>query len=248
MPVLTSLRRRRSARNSCPTFPLAIKMREASCTSRSGTRGRKRGCVNSSILELASGWRSMLFGVKTISGLRHGRRACRRSMWKYCTAVRVLAGEPDRRAFEKQGAKGQRLGETVIDRALPVPHFGALLKQFHDFRMNVKTLRHADEAVGNFREFFASQSRVNFIFRSVTAMRVRRPVIRKLAETWNLFQRPRFRLFFFVLFADGFDDSRRVNAGGLRINLPMLRMVLDAFVVFRLCDGWVVNFAVAVTS
>src|SRR5205823_6625835 len=33
------------------------------------------------------------------------------------TALRVLAGEPDRRAFEKQGAKGQRLGETVIDRA-----------------------------------------------------------------------------------------------------------------------------------
>ena len=53
---------------------LAIRMRLASCTSRSGTSGRNRGRVNSSIFELASGWRSMLFGVKTISGLRQGRR------------------------------------------------------------------------------------------------------------------------------------------------------------------------------
>ena len=30
-------------------------------------------------LEEASGWRSMLFGVKTISGLRHSRRAWRRN-------------------------------------------------------------------------------------------------------------------------------------------------------------------------
>ena len=29
----------------------------------------------------------MLFGVNTISGLRHGRSACRRSRWKYCAAV-----------------------------------------------------------------------------------------------------------------------------------------------------------------
>ncbi len=41
---------------------------------------QKRGRVKSSMFELASGWRNMLLGVKTISGLRHTRRACRRSM------------------------------------------------------------------------------------------------------------------------------------------------------------------------
>ena len=37
--------------------------------------------------ETASLWRSMLLGVNTTSGLRHGRSACRRSRWKYCAAV-----------------------------------------------------------------------------------------------------------------------------------------------------------------
>ena len=37
--------------------------------------------------ESASGWRSMLLGVKTMSGLRHLRSAWRRSRWKYCAAV-----------------------------------------------------------------------------------------------------------------------------------------------------------------
>jgi len=77
--VFVSLRRRRSARNSWPTLPLAMRMLCASVTSVSGTRVKKRGRVKSARGELASGCRSMLFGVKTISGLRHGRRACRRS-------------------------------------------------------------------------------------------------------------------------------------------------------------------------
>ena len=33
------------------------------------------------------GCRSMPLGVKTTSGLRHRRSACRRNMWKYCAAV-----------------------------------------------------------------------------------------------------------------------------------------------------------------
>jgi hypothetical protein len=37
--------------------------------------------------DIASGWRSMDFGVKTMSGLRHLRMAWRRSRWKYCAAV-----------------------------------------------------------------------------------------------------------------------------------------------------------------
>ena len=36
---------------------------------------------------MASGWRSMDLGVKTMRGLRHLRRAWRRRRWKYCAAV-----------------------------------------------------------------------------------------------------------------------------------------------------------------
>ena len=48
----------------------------------SGTTGKNRGYagVKSASGELASGFRNMLFGVKTISGFRHGRIACLRSI------------------------------------------------------------------------------------------------------------------------------------------------------------------------
>src|SRR2546425_1783533 len=62
-------------------------MRPALSISSSGITVRKRKRVNSSIGDAASGCRNMLFGVKTTSGLRHGRSAWRRSKWKYCAAV-----------------------------------------------------------------------------------------------------------------------------------------------------------------
>ena len=43
--------------------------------------------VKSLIEDDASGWRSMLFGVKITRGLRQDRSACRRSKWKYWAAV-----------------------------------------------------------------------------------------------------------------------------------------------------------------
>src|SRR5579859_738369 len=61
-------------------------------------------------------------------------------------ALRVLAGEANGRAFKQQGAKSQRFGKTIIDSTLPMPHFGALLEQLHNFWMNVKALRHANKA------------------------------------------------------------------------------------------------------
>src|SRR5689334_23600327 len=102
--------------------------------------------------------------------------------------------------------------------------------------MSVKALRHAHEAVGNFGEFFAGQSRVNFILRFVTAMGVRRPVLRQFAEMRNLLKRPSLGLLLFVLFAYSFGNSGGVDAGGLGINLPKLWMVLDAFVELGLRD------------
>jgi len=48
---------------------------------------RKCGAKKSARGEDASALRNMLFGVKTTSGLRHLRNACRRRRWKYCAAV-----------------------------------------------------------------------------------------------------------------------------------------------------------------
>src|SRR5438046_1311581 len=79
-------------------------------------------------------------------------------------------------------------------------------------------------------------------------MRVRRPILRQFAEMRNLFQRPSFRLLLFVLLADSFGNSGRVNAAGFRINLPKLRMLFDAFVELGLRDRGVVHFAVAVAA
>ena len=42
--------------------------------------------VSSWIVETALGCRRRDFGVNTISGFLHLRRACRRSRWKYCPA------------------------------------------------------------------------------------------------------------------------------------------------------------------
>ena len=66
---------------------MAISTRVASTASRSGITGRKRPLVKSCKGEAAAGCRSMPLGVKTTSGLRHRRKACRRSMWKYWAAV-----------------------------------------------------------------------------------------------------------------------------------------------------------------
>ena len=100
----------RSAWSSWPIFPVQIRMRSASPTSVSGMTFRKFLWVKSAIGELASGWRSMLFGVKTTSGLRQWRRAWRRRRWKYCAALRrlrdlniVLGGELDEALDSRAG-------------------------------------------------------------------------------------------------------------------------------------------------
>src|SRR5215472_3717633 len=163
-------------------------------------------------------------------------------------ALRILAGEPYGRTFEKQGAKRQSLGKTIINGPLPVTHLGALLEQFHNFRMNVKAFGHVHEAVGDIRKPLPSQSRVNLIFWFVAPMGVRRPIIGQLAEMWNLSERPGFGLLLFVLFAERLRDSGCINASGLGINLPKLRMLLDAFIEFGLRDRGVVHFAMAVAA
>ncbi len=49
--------------------------------------GWKPPVARSSKLETDSLWRSMLLGLKMMSGLRKVRIICRRSMWNICAGV-----------------------------------------------------------------------------------------------------------------------------------------------------------------
>src|SRR6202451_2510665 len=79
MAVVVSLLFLRSTCSSWPIFPVHTRMRSAWPTSVLGMTLRKLGRVKSSMDDEASGWRSMLLGVKTISGLRQWRNPWRRS-------------------------------------------------------------------------------------------------------------------------------------------------------------------------
>src|SRR5262249_26445125 len=114
--------------------------------------------------------------------------------------------------------------------------------------MNVKSLRNSNKAVGDFRESFAAETRVNLVFRFVTAVKIGGPVVRQLAKMRNFSERASLGLFLFVLFANGFDHLRRVNGNLLGVNLPQRRVMLDAFVETRLRDGGIVHFAVTMSA
>src|SRR5258708_1670686 len=72
-----------------------------------------------------------------------------------CAALRVLSGQANGVSFEQQRTKRQRFGESIIHWTFAMSHFGALLEQSGDFRMNVKAFRHANERVRNLRKFRA---------------------------------------------------------------------------------------------
>src|SRR5713226_7987323 len=97
-------------------------------------------------------------------------------------ALRVLPREANGIAFEKYGAERQHLGKTIIDGTLAMPHFRALLEKLRDFRMEVKSLGHANKAVGDFREFLKRGAGIDLIFRLVAAVLIRRPVVRQFAQ------------------------------------------------------------------
>ena len=87
MPTDISFRLARSTRRLWPILPVQTSRRRGFCTSLSGSTFWKLSRAKSESGDMASGWRSIDFGVKTISGLRHLRIAWRRSRWKYCAAV-----------------------------------------------------------------------------------------------------------------------------------------------------------------
>ena len=77
--VEVSLRFSRSAASSYLILPLQSRTRVADPLPASGTTRWNRGAARSDSAEQATGLRSMLFGVKTTSGLRHALSACRRN-------------------------------------------------------------------------------------------------------------------------------------------------------------------------
>ena len=114
--------------------------------------------------------------------------------------------------------------------------------------MDVKARGRADEAGRNFGNFLAGEAGVHFEGGIVFAVVVGRPIVGQLAQVRNFCELGGFALLFFVFLFDGFGDGRGVDAGVLGVNLPELRVILDAFVEARLRDGGIVHFAVAVTT
>src|SRR6266481_5735422 len=97
-------------------------------------------------------------------------------------ALRILSREAHGVSFKKHGAESQRFGKAVINGALAVTHLRALFEELHDFRVNVKTFRHAHEAIGDFRELLWSKAGIDFVGHVIAAMLVGRPVVRQLAQ------------------------------------------------------------------
>jgi len=56
-----------------------------------------------------------------------------------------------------------------------------LFEKLRDFWVDVKSLGHANEAVGDLREFLGREAGIDFIFRFVTAVLIGRPILRQFA-------------------------------------------------------------------
>jgi len=110
------------------------------------------------------------------------RFACRsKTAWRWLNVprwcpVREAHGIPFRRSTE---AERQRFGKAVIDGTLAVAHFRALFEKFHNFRVGVKPFGHANKAFGDFRKLLGREAGIDFVRGVITAVLVRRPVIRQ---------------------------------------------------------------------
>src|SRR6266852_4023864 len=126
-------------------------------------------------------------------------------------ALRILPRETHGIALEKYGAERQHFGEAVINSTLAMPHFRALLEKLRDFRMEVKSLRQANEGVGDFREFFLQETGIDLIFRFVAAMPIRGPVVRQFAQMRYFSYRAGLGLLLFVFLADSLNQQGGVD-------------------------------------
>src|SRR5216683_7010952 len=92
-------------------------------------------------------------------------------------ALSILAGLANWIAFEQYRTHGESFREAVIDGSFAMSHFGALLEELGDFGMNVEALWHANERVGDFREFFGVEAGVRLILGFEAAAMIRRPMV-----------------------------------------------------------------------
>ena len=93
MPTDMSLRLARSTRRLWPIFPVQTRRRRGFFTSLSGRTFSKAGLPNSATGDEASGWRSMLLGVKTTSGLRQGAKSLTAEEMEVLRGVRRLCDD-----------------------------------------------------------------------------------------------------------------------------------------------------------
>ncbi len=93
-------------------------------------------------------------------------------------ALGILSGKTNRISFQQQRTKRQCFRESIVDRALAMPHLGALLEQLGDFRVHVKALWHPNDGVCDLGQLFTAQAGIRFIFGLETAAMVGRPILR----------------------------------------------------------------------
>src|SRR5215475_5537691 len=101
-------------------------------------------------------------------------------------APAVLAAQANRNAILHKAGEGQCLGHSVIDYPRAGSHFGALLQQFRNLRMNVERRRKARQTLGELREFFTRNRSFDFVLCFITAAEIFVPIIRQSAEHWFL--------------------------------------------------------------
>src|SRR6267378_6403923 len=158
----------------------------------------------------------------------------------------ILACQANWISFQQQRAKSQSFRKAVIDGSLAMPHLRALLKQLDDLGMHVKTVRNADQRVGDFRQPSEVQACFCLVLRFKTSAAVGRPVFWQLPKLRNLSDRARLCLLFFILLPHILDNLHGLHADALGVDAPERRMILDAFVHTRLRDGGIVYFAMTV--
>src|ERR1700730_11124445 len=135
-------------------------------------------------------------------------------------ALGILAGKADWIAFEHQRTVGEKFGEAVVHGTLSLTHLQALLEQFLDFRMDVKTIGCAHQTLGNRNKLVAGEAGIHFEGRVVLTVVERRPVVRQLAKVRN-FSEPAglaLRFFVFALYSGG--QGVRGDSGFLRVDFP----------------------------
>jgi hypothetical protein len=165
-------------------------------------------------------------------------------------APAVLPGQAHRDALLEERGEGDRLGHAVVERALALPHLGALLQQLLDLLVDVEALGRRGEGAGQRGDLLGRKAGRHLVLRFVPAAVVGVPVGRQPAQGRLLLHPGRLLVGGVELLADagGHAVGLLGAAEALGIELPQRRMGVDPAVEPRLGDGRVVHLAVAVPA